>query len=267
MEVTAAVQAPIEATTPEAAPVVEQDSLAPKFAQLAKKEKWINRMLADVRKEKDEMKASQAKYETDYVPKSRIKEKFLEVALEQGLTHDQIANMLLNQANGVQVDPTISKMEAKIAELEAKLNKTSTTFEEKEKTQYDQAVAQIKSDAEALLAQNLEDYQVLGKRPDASDLVTRYIEDTYKEEGRVLKVEEAATFIENELLEQALAMASLEKVQKKSGLMKAPQEQEKPQQNQQQQKTLTNTMTSSSKPLSTKDRRARAIAAFRGQPI
>lgn len=260
---TAAVEpvAPVADTQP-----AESDSLAPKFAQLAKKEKWIKKMLDDVNAQKKSIEADRTRYETDYVPKARIKDKFLDVALEAGLTHDQIANMLLNQANGVQVDPTISKMEAKIAELEAKLNKTSTTFEEKEKTQYDQAVAQIRSDADALLAQNLEDYQVLSKRSDASVLVTRYIEDTYKEEGRVLKVEEAATFIENELLEQALAMASLDKVQKRSGLMKAPLEQAKPLTNQQQPKTLTNTMTSSSKPLSSNDRRARAIAAFRGQP-
>lgn len=264
----APVAAAVEPVAPvaDAQPPAEQDSLAPKFAQLAKKEKWIKKMLDDVNKQKKDIEAKESEYKSNYVDKKRVKENFLEVALEAGLTHDQIANMLLNQANGVQVDPTISKLEAKIMELEEKLNKTSTGWEEKEKTQYEQAVAQIRSDADALLAQNLEDYQVLGKRPDASDLVTRYIEDTYKEEGRVLKVEDAATFIESELMEQALATASLEKVQKKSGLMKAPVEQPKQQQVQKQQlgKTLTNTMTSSSKPLTSKDRVMRAKMRAQG---
>lgn len=263
--------ATVQPVAPEApaveTPAVETDSLAPKFAALAKKEKWIKKMLDDVNAQKKAIESDKSKYETDYVPKTRIKEKFLEVAYEQGLTADDIANMLLNQPAGTKTDPTVSKLEAKIQELEERLNKTSTGWEEKEKTQYDQAVAQIRSDADALMAQNLEDYQVLGKRPDASELVTKYIEDTYKEEGRVLKVEEAATFIENELLEQALAMASLDKVQKKSGLMKAPVEQEKLQPNQKPQlnKTLTNTMTSSSKPFTTRDRVARAKMIARGE--
>lgn len=257
---------PIQAQAPEQTPV-KQDDLAPKFAALAKKEKWIRGMQAEIQKQKEDLKTQETKYKTDFVDKKRIKEDFLQVAFEAGLTPDQIANMLLTQSGGAPaVDPAIREMRSEIQALRDELAQTKNTVSEKEKTQYDQAVSQIKWDAEQLLEKNKSDFETLSLRPDASDLVTKYIEETYKDEGRVLTVQDAATFIENELLEQAIAMAKLSKVQTKLGLTPVTPD-EKPQQTQQQQpiKTLTNGMVPSSKPLNAKDRRERAILAFQGK--
>ncbi len=259
--------APAAAETP--APKAD-DQLAPKFAALAKKEKWIRSMLADVNKQKDEVQKEREKYKSEYVDKKRIKEDFLSVALEAGLTPDQIANMLLSQQNGTpSVDPTIKEMRAELQAIREELAQTKSGFSEKEKTQYDQAVQQIKGEAETLLSKNSTDFETLALRPDAAELVTKYIEETYKDEGRVIPVMDAATFIENELLEQAVKMAGLSKVKSKLGLGAPPAEvpaSQQPQTTQQQpMKTLTNAMTPSSKPLSAKDRRERAILAFQGK--
>lgn len=245
-----------------------QDSLAPKFAALAKKEKWVRKLLDDVSRQKKELEQRETEYKTNYVPKNRIKENFLEVALESGLTHDQIANLLLNNPTGAQVDPAIAALKAEVAGLKAELESTKTNLTNREKTQYDQAVAQVRMDAQSLLDRAADSFELLKTREDAADLITKYIEDTYREEGIAIKVEDAATFIEGELIEQASAMAKVKKVQEKAGLTLAQAiEQTKQQQAPQQQpsKTLTNSMQVSSKPLSAKDRRERAILAFQGK--
>ncbi len=129
-------------------------------------------------------------------------------------------------------------------------------------------MAQVRSDAETLISGDTENvYETLKTKSNAADLITSFIEETYKEEGKVLKVEEAATFIENELLEQAIAMAGLKKVQSKLGLVAAPKEEPQKQQvnGKQPIKTLTQAMApQSNKKLSWNDRRARAIAVAQG---
>lgn len=267
---------PVEPVPLEAAeaPVVEapkEDAMSSKFAALAKKEKWARKLADDAKKQMEAAVKKEEEYKTNYVDKKRIKENFMDVITEAGLTPDQVANILLNQPNNGQADPNaqlIKEMRAEMAALREELNMTKSGWDEKEKTQYQQAVDQIKADAETLLLGESDAYETLKTRPDAADLITRYIEETHKEEGRVLRVDEAASFIENEILEQALSFAKLKKFQEKAGLISAPKEEpSKPQQNPKQQispRTLTNAMTPSSNKLSSRDRRARAILAAQG---
>lgn len=262
-------QAAVEPTPAETKP---DEGLSSKFAALAKKEKWARKLAEDARKEKEEIQREREKfskerdeYKSNFIDKKRLKDEFLAVAFEAGLTADQIANMLLSQPQG-QIDPTIKEMRAEIQALKDELNQTKTGWQDKEKTQYEQAVQQIRGEAESLIAKSDSPYETLKTRPDAADLITRYIEETYKEENRVLKTEDAATFIEEQLLEQAMKTASLKKVQEKLGLNQAPKEEPKksPTSQQSQMKTLTNAMVPSSNRLSDKDRRARAIMRAQG---
>lgn len=259
-------QAPVEPTPALEVKAPETDTLSPKFAALAKKEKWIRGMQEEINKQKKSLEERESDYKSNYVDKKRIKENFMDVISEAGLTPDQVANILLGQPQSA-IDPSIREMRAEIKALKDELTSTKTGWSEKEKSQYDQAVLQVRSEAEELLTNDTGTFETLKTKANAVDIVTQFIEATYKDEGRVLKVDEAAEFIESELLEQAIAMAKLKKVQEKLGLTTAQVEPSKPQISPQQQlpKTLTNGMNPSSKPLSAKDRRERAIAAFQGK--
>ncbi|MDE2106538.1 MAG: hypothetical protein KGL39_55500, partial [Patescibacteria group bacterium] len=95
--------------------------------------------------------------------------------------------------------------------------------------------------------------------------VVDLIEQTFKEEGRVMDVEEAANEVENYLLEEIEKLTRIEKLKKRMEAKPAatPKSDEQTPQKKQPQtmKTLTNAA-SSSRQLSAKER---AILAFKGE--
>lgn len=231
--------------------------LAAQFAALAKKEKAIRAMAQQIKAQQDALKAKEDQYTTGYIQKDRLTKDTLGVLAELGITQDQLAQAILsapqNQTNDMQ------KLLARIDELEGKTTKVQQAFEEEKTNAYTQAVKQIDNEVKLLI--DSDPYYETIKHYGHQAAVTKYIEQTFKDEGVILGVEEAAKFIEDQLHEGAMGAASLNKVKSKL----APAEQALQQQQipkQQQITTLTNAQSASSKPLSAKER---AILAFQGK--
>jgi hypothetical protein len=252
-------QAPVETEAPEVTKA--PDELSPKFAALARKERALRSQAQALKAKEEALKAQESDYSTKYIPKDRLMKETLAVLQEQGITYDQLTGMILNQP-GPQ-DIASQKLEAKIAELEAKLEKQVTSAQESQTKAYEQAVNQIRDEAKLLVDSDAA-YETI-KETDNVEAIVALIEETYKGTNKVLSTKDAAQQVEDYLVEEALKMAGLKKVKAKLSPQEIieeakPQTTEKP-----QIKTLTNDVTSLTKQLSNKDRRARAIAAFKGQ--
>lgn len=263
---------PTPSAPPQEAPVVEakEEQLSPKFLALAKQQKALRRQQLEIKQREDafskreaDLKALESRYQTDYVQKSRLKEDPMGVLNESGLTYDQLVNAQLSKDP---VQEAMKPLEAKLAALEEANKKANDEAVERQKRDYDQAVNHVRNEVKMLVDGDPEFETIVAN--DAQEAVVELIKETFEKDGTLLTAKEAATQIEDWLLDQAVKMAGLEKVKKRLApaetvtdpLAKAVSQQK------QQPKTLSNaTTTAQTKPLSSKEKRERAIAAFRGQ--
>ena len=245
--------------TPEAAPQTDKQ-ISPQYAALARQQRALRKQQQELQAERERLKQEAEQYKTGYVPANRLKEDPLSVLLEQGLTHEQIMNLALSQQ-----DPNsqlVRQFDSKIKSVEEKLTAYEKQQQEKQEREYQQAVQRVRAEVVDIVDASTE-YELI-KANDAQDAVVSLIEETFKESGKLLTAAQAAKQVEDFLLEQAEKLAKLEKV--KARLNPTPEQaQQSPAVKAQPQKTLTHALTATpSKPLTAKERRERAIAAFRG---
>lgn len=272
------------AVTETSAPVAEaakEEALSPRFAALARQQKQlrlqqeqVKAQEASVQKQLDEMKS---KYETDYIPKSRFSNDLYGALSDAGINQEQLLQYLNNPANN---DPGYRALQAKITELESKVQEPMKMIEAEKSQAYKNAVEQLRQETVALVDTDTK-FELI-KNLGFSEEVVKTIEEEFKKTNRVMKPAEAAEKIENDLLEVILECAKLPKIQQKLMPVVEPvaeeipvapkklglqiEKKQAPQQAQQPIKTLTNAATSTpSKPLSAREKRERAILAFKGQ--
>lgn len=260
-------QAPAEAkgaagaTTEE--PKAEPEKLSPQFAALARKEKALRLEAQRIKLEREGIKAEQEKFKSqDYVPRERLTKETLAVLAEAGLSHDQIAQLLLNSPTQAPVkDPIIAQLQAEIAELKGKQTKVETDFKDNQTKAYDQAVNQIRSDAKSLIDSDPA-YETIKARNQIESVV-KHIQRTFEEDGLLLSIEEAAKEVEDTLREDTKRLTSLSYLRPE--LQPTAQKQPEPQKLQ-SVRTLTHDMTSapSKQTLSAKDRYQRAVMRANG---
>jgi hypothetical protein len=240
-----------------------EETSAPKLntAQeaFARKERQIRKMQQELQLQKQALEAKQKSYETDYVPKSKLKDEFWSVAEELGLDYDTLTQQMLTQPN----DPATKALMGKIKALEQKQSQSEQMEVERQKQAYEAAKTQISNQVKMLVDSDPE-FEML-KNSDMADEVVSRIEDKFNEDGVLMDVKEACTIVENELIEDMIRLSQLAKVQARlKPKTEIPPEQSK-QQPAQGVKTLSQSM--EQKPtskLSQKDRIARAMAAFNG---
>ncbi len=244
-----------------------------RFAQIARQERQLR---AKIHQENQKLKAREQALQareaalttpaqpdlSQYIPRERFKADPLAVLEEEQVSWDELTQQAVNrQPTDPRVMSTIQKLEAKIAQLEES-NKTSAKSQvEAQQAQYQAAVKQIKADAKQLVYTDPE-FETVKAMNAVSDIV-ELIEATYKQDGIVLSVEEAAREVENYLVEEAMKVTQLEKIKKRMAAANAsrPTSETKTQETKQpQMKTLTNA-TSSTRKLSARDR---AIARANG---
>lgn len=241
----------------------EPEKLSPQFAALARKEKALRLEAQRIKLEREEIKAEQQKFKSnDYVPRERITKETLAVLSEAGLSHDQVAQMLLNGQMPQAKDPTIAKLMARIDELEGKHTKVETEIKDNQTKAYSQAVTQIRNDAKILIDSDPA-YETIKARNKVESVV-KHIEQTFKEDGHLLSVEDAAKEVEEALVEEAMKLMSLTKIKAKLQ-PEVPQQQQKQSQSQ-SVRTLTHDLSAapSKQTLSSKDRYQRAILRAKG---
>jgi len=265
---------PIQNQAPQATdqqPVVEQqqqqqqtkqpDPSSERFAQLARKEKSLRAQARQLQEQQKSIQEQLSKSQSEW--QNRIKSDPLTVLAEAGLNHDDIANIILNSKPE---DIELKRIKSELQSLKSNQQEQFTKIQESQKAAYEQAVKQVSREVQNLVNGN-EAYETI-RATKSYDAVVELIKQTYNEDGVLLSAEEASDMVEEYLTDEAMSLAKLKKIQSKL----APQEPQEPvqktQSNQKPQittKTLTNSVTTSSKPLSAKDRRERAIAAFKGQ--
>lgn len=270
-------------TTQDATAVVEAKNGTNPNEAFARRERQLRRQQQELQQQKQAWEAQRKQYETDYVPKSKLKEDFWSVAQEAGLDYDQLTEQVLSQPN----DPATKALLAKVRAMEDSMNSTKRQAEEAQQTQYQNAIKQITNQVKMLVDGDAE-FETIKSLELYDDVVAR-IESDFKETGIVRDSREVALEIENELIEDALRFAQLPKVQNRMkatpvnettpGTPTAPTPEggtvdalraaieAKKQKQKSSQITITNRMSEGTAPKgnSEKERRERALAAFRGQ--
>lgn len=253
-------QAPKEVTAPPEVPLSSQ------YAQLARKEKQIRAQVnavkaqeAAIKAREDAIKAKEAEMQSQYVPKDRIAKDPLKVLMEQGYSSEQITQMLLNAPDPAQQQQQaiMDELRAEIKALKDGQESAKKTFEDSQTQAYQQAVNNIRAEAKQLVTKDdaYETIRATESEEDVVDLITK----TFKVDGVLLTVEEAAQAVEEYLVEEGVKIAALKKIQSR---LKPAVPASAPQQTQKQpMKTLTNTM-GNTRSLTAKER---AILAFKGE--
>lgn len=255
-----------ETKTPLVAPVAAEQDKAPVATDAAKpKEQDSERFAALARKEKG-LRAQYAKFQQE---KAAFEAQKVEAAKPKPEPTNWDAKLAEDPFAVIKsAATTIEKLQAEIAELKSGQTKSLEEVKNNQNKAYEQAVKQVAREVK-LLVDGDEAYETI-KATGSQDAVVELIKQTYADDGIILSAEEAATQIEEYLLEEALMVAKLKKVQAK---LSPPEEQnpatKTPNKAQTQPtittKTLTHSVNASTKPLSKSDVRQRAILAFQGQ--
>jgi hypothetical protein len=243
---------------------VAKPSSDPRLEQMARRERALRSQAKQLQAMKAELSALKA-------PKpptaEEMKAQFLADPTKFGVTYEELANRYLKQPT-----PQEQEMNALRAELQALKDgqqKTLDSVEASQQRAYNQAVKQLTREV-TLLVDGSEAFEAINASPINKEAVVAYIETTYKEDGILLTADEAAKQVEDYLVEEAIRLASLKKVRAKLTPETAPEpvvpaSQTVSQTTRQPAPTLSRSATSvTTSPLSNKQRRERAIAAFMG---
>lgn len=250
----------VEAPAVEATP--KDEKLSSHYANLARKEKALRAEQERNKAEKASLDAQRSEYQTNYVPKNQLKDLLLKDPTQFGITAEDLLNAGLN-------GPTPQNQEnaalhKRIEALENQLKQTTEETKTHQNQAYEGAVNQIRSEAKLMIDSDPR-FETVKERK-MEEAIVELITQTWNEQNKMLSVEDAATEIENYLIEEGVKFANLPKVkQKLSPPVEIPAEKpaapQKP-----QMKTLTHSVsTSGNQTLTDKQRRERAVAAFRGQ--
>jgi hypothetical protein len=199
---TAAVQM---AETP--VPEVKEESLSPKFAVLARKEKELVQRMRAFKQQEEAFKTREAQIREEAVKDlyARIEDKPLEVLGERGISYDKLVQDSMNQP-----DPRLNALERQIADLKQEIAKSKQNAEEQSKKQLAQSKTTLEQRVKELVNNN-PSYETIASLQ-VEDAVTALIMDTYEESGAILSLEQAANEVEEYLVEEALKYASVPKI-------------------------------------------------------
>lgn len=243
-----------------------EEALSPRFAALAREQKLLRQRSAAIKTQEEAIAKKLQDYESNYIAKDKIKSDGVTVLLENGYTMDQIAQVLLS--NNAPKDPSITKMEQRLLEIEAKAQEPLKKFEEIQTKQREQAISNIRNEVK-LLVDSDETFETI-KAMDAQEAVVDLITKIFDETGELLTTGEASKQIEEKLLERAVKFATLKKVQSKltAPIAEAQKQLANKVVTPAPMKTLTNSATAvPSRPKNEAERIARAKAAFMGQSL
>ncbi len=269
-----------EKTTQEATetvqPPAQDPALQRQFAQLARQERALRAKAQQqetqlrqreeaIKARESELTAKDNQYRDGYISRERLKQDALAVMEAEGISYDELTQQVISrQPTDPRVTNTISRLEAKIAQLEEKATADQKATNEQATANYQAAVKQITQDAKDLVKSDpeFEAIRATGTVRDVVELITK----THAATGKVLSVEEAAKMVEAEIIEEGLKLTRIEKIKQRMNQPNASantstQKTQAQAQTQTQMKTLTNAA-SSSRQLTARER---AVLAFKGE--
>ena len=251
-----------------AEPKVSEETLSSQYAILARKEKALRQREQQLKAKEASMTPEQPKEAakpsqdlSKFVDKDRLVQDPFTVLQELGLTYDKLADLAVNAPKPEQIalNNEIKALKAQIAELKGETESTKKIFDERDKQQQDMAMKQLRMEAKAIIDNNpnFETVKATGSMEDVIQLMN----DSLEKDGIYLSVEEAAQQVEDYLVEEALKLTKLSKIQSKLQPAKPAEEKKTEEPKQTQLKTLTNSV-ASSRPLTARER---AVLAFQGK--
>lgn len=226
----------------------ETKPISPQFAALAKERRAVQVERAQVAAERAELEKLKNADMSDFISKADIKAKPLRILQENGVTYDQLTEAILSEQDGV--NPEMQALKEKVKALEEGITKT---FTDRDQQAEQQVLGEMRKEAVMLVKQG-NDFEMVRETRSVPD-VMKLIERTYKETGEVLEVQEALKLVEDELINESLKIANINKVKNR---ILPPQTEETPKFN--GIRTLTNRDTA---PVGL-SRRERAIMAMNG---
>jgi hypothetical protein len=257
-------------------PKAPEEPISSQYAVLARQTKALRAKQIDIQRREDAVKAKEAASnapaappkppfdESKYISKDKLQQDLFGTLSELGLSYDQIASQASNAPTPEQValNQQFKALQDKIAALESAQEGTKKSFEQQQADSYKQAVSQIRLEANSLI-KNGEAFETIRETNSADDVVD-LIEKTFAADGVLLTVEEAAEQVESYLIDEALKIARIKKIQQRLAPQSQSQAQARSQTGvpqQQQLKTLTNQV-ASNRQLSARER---ALLAFKGE--
>ena len=197
-------------TQPAASPETKPDVEA-RFAHLARKERQLRQQARQLEQKRREIEELSRPKPPPAPTVDDFRSKLLEDPTSLGLSYDQLAQLVLNQGNPQ--DQTMKSLQREISALRAEQEAAKKAAAESQENSYKQALKQVERDVRRIVESN-KDFETI-KTAGQHEAVVSLIEQTFKEDGVLLGVEEAAQAIEEQLLEHAVSLAKLEKVRAK----------------------------------------------------
>ncbi len=265
------VEASVEEAKPEEPKAEEKKSdLSDRYAMLARREKALRAKDLELKareaalKPKDAPAPAQPAIDpSKYVSKDLIASDPFAVLSEIGISYDKLVELAVNAPKPEEVaqQQAFKKLEAEIKALKDEQEGVKKNFNDAQRKNYEQAVNQIRVETKNLISNDPE-FETIKETGSIEDVVD-LIKQTFDKDGVLLTVEEAAKEVEDYLVEEAIKISKIRKIQQKlAGNKPAPSQQNTTVTKQQQPtKTLTNSI-SGSRQLSARDR---AILAFKGE--
>lgn len=260
-----------DSVTPKEAPKASEEPISSQYALLARKDKIVRQKEVALKAREAELKAKEdamsAKSssnssfdESKYISKEKLSADVFGTLTEMGFTYDQLTEAALNgpKPKDIEMMNEIKALREEMKALKGESESTKKTFDEYQTQNETLGINQLTKQATSLINNNpnFETIKETGSINDVVDL----IKTTLKEDGVILSVEEAAEQVEEYLVEEALKLARIKKIQQKlAPQAAAPKAADAPKQ--QQLKTLTNSV-GTSRPLSARER---AILAAEGR--
>jgi hypothetical protein len=218
-----------------------------------------------IKAEKSELERLKAEYSQNYVSKQALKSQTLQALADAGVSYEEVTAKQIDEAN---ISPSmqghLKRLEERTANAERQLEEMRRQSAGQQDEAYKAAVNQIRSDVTKLVNSDPA-FETIKATRSVKDVV-ELIEATFKEDGTLMSVEDAAAEVEEHLLAEVDKLTKIEKIKKRLNLppaTAASTQTQRPNTQQQPQtmRTLTNA-TSSQRQLT---QRERAVLAFEGK--
>jgi hypothetical protein len=185
----------------------EAVTLSPQLTALARKEQKFRQEQQAFKSREKEFEAKQAEYAAFASLKDKLTSKDFSVLDELGVSYEEWTNYLLNKGE------TSNPETQALKKLEDEVKSIKSQQVDNVNKQYEATVNQYRKDIKVLVEKDPA-YESI-KELKAEEHVLQHILDTFNEDGEALSIEDASKEIEDFLVEEALQMAKLKKVQEK----------------------------------------------------
>lgn len=258
---TAAPTEPVKAEKPADGTTTPQAPNETKLAFLARQEKALQKARDAIKAEREQVQKERESITGSVISKADLDIDLFGTLAKAGISMDKLQEKLLNAP---QETESVRALRAEVAAMKAEKAAELAKNSEQTKHKYEQHMGQFRDGAKKLAQESPDEYEFISTFGREGAVAER-IEQHFEETGILLDIPEAAKMVEDELLEDALRMVKLKKVQAK--LTPAPAAETVTNKVASSPKTLTHQNTTNSAPKSeTRDeKRARLVAEMSAQ--